>query len=433
MCDTFIALGEVTKSGLAIFGKNSDREPNEAQDILHVHAADHEETMVKCTYIEIPQVKSTYEVILSKPFHMWGAEMGCNEHGVAIGNEAIFTRIRHKKTDSGLTGMDIIRLALERSHNADQALEICTSLIEEYGQDAFGGYKDRSFYYDNSFIISDGLSAWKLETAGRSWAAKRIRQFDTISNGISINKDYDRVHFERGVKLQNPENFSFRNHFKERLMDTMTRWKYRQSCTYSGIEKNADKFDIQDAINILQYHETPTNTFNPSKSSPRSICMHASGVLNPSQTTGSMVVQWQKNLRPTIWITGTSMPCLSTFKPMFFGAFIDIIHPSSSYDRSLWWKAEKIHRWIAADYSNRYPEYKASIDKIQKQIFLQYLKNLNKTNLETFKALSASAWKLHMDFIDKYTRLKNIKDINPNGTFRFFYNRMWKNHNKVFE
>ena len=31
MCDTFLALQPVTEDGAVLFGKNSDREPNEAQ------------------------------------------------------------------------------------------------------------------------------------------------------------------------------------------------------------------------------------------------------------------------------------------------------------------------------------------------------------------------------------------------------------------
>jgi secernin len=36
MCDTVIATAEVTADGVTIFGKNSDREPNEAHHLLFI-------------------------------------------------------------------------------------------------------------------------------------------------------------------------------------------------------------------------------------------------------------------------------------------------------------------------------------------------------------------------------------------------------------
>ena len=63
-----------------------------------------------CTYIEIDQAPKTHAVILSKPAWMWGAEMGANEHGVCIGNEAVWTKLN---SDDDLTerllGMDMVR------------------------------------------------------------------------------------------------------------------------------------------------------------------------------------------------------------------------------------------------------------------------------------------------------------------------------------
>lgn len=76
MCDSFIALTSFTANGSVLFGKNSDREANEAQDIVNFLRKNNSEKSLKCTYIEIHQVNETFEVILSKPFWMWGAEMG---------------------------------------------------------------------------------------------------------------------------------------------------------------------------------------------------------------------------------------------------------------------------------------------------------------------------------------------------------------------
>ncbi|MHA1601459.1 MAG: peptidase U34, partial [Promethearchaeota archaeon] len=115
MCDTIIATPSVTKHNVMLFGKNSDREPDEAQNIVIVPHQTHKPgSLLKCTYIEIPQVEETNRILLSQPFWMWGAEMGANEHGVVIGNEALLTKVKPAK--SGLTGMDLLRLGLERGN-----------------------------------------------------------------------------------------------------------------------------------------------------------------------------------------------------------------------------------------------------------------------------------------------------------------------------
>jgi len=84
MCDTLVVLSKASRDGGVIFAKNSDREPNQAQILEYYPRMEHDEETVKCIYIEVPQVKETYAVLISRPFWMWGAEMGVNEYGVAI-------------------------------------------------------------------------------------------------------------------------------------------------------------------------------------------------------------------------------------------------------------------------------------------------------------------------------------------------------------
>lgn len=61
MCDTFVALPDATADGSLIFGKNSDREPNEAHELAIAPRSRHAPgSMVKLTYVEIPQVEETF-------------------------------------------------------------------------------------------------------------------------------------------------------------------------------------------------------------------------------------------------------------------------------------------------------------------------------------------------------------------------------------
>ena len=111
MCDTFVALSDTTPGREVIFGKNSDRPKGEIQDIVAFPAQNYSSSaVVQCTYLQIPQAKHTFAVVLSKPRWMWGAEMGSNEQGVVIGNEAVWTTQPY--SDTGLLGMDLVRLGL---------------------------------------------------------------------------------------------------------------------------------------------------------------------------------------------------------------------------------------------------------------------------------------------------------------------------------
>jgi len=158
MCDTMVALGNSTEDGSILFAKNSDRDVNEAHELLIIPGKKYpEKSKTKCTYIEIPQSKSTNTILLAKPFWIWGCEMGANEHGVVIGNEAVFTKAKVRK-EPGLIGMDFIRLALERTKTAFEALKTIIGLLETYGQSGNCSY-EHPLYYHNSFLIGDRKEA----------------------------------------------------------------------------------------------------------------------------------------------------------------------------------------------------------------------------------------------------------------------------------
>ena len=288
MCDTLVTF---TPNGM-IFGKNSDRDPNEVQNLIQVPPRDHAKgEMVKCTYIEIPQVFHTNGVLLSQPCWMWGAEMGVNEFGVAIGNEALFTRVAPRKENKYLIGMDLLRLGLERGKTAREALDVIISLLEQFGQGADHGF-NHPLYYNNSYLIADKNEAYVLETVDRMWAWKRITTCWAISNGISLTTDYDAaskdlipfaVH-KKWCKLA--DEFNFQKNYSAWLITTIAKAHARRSSNFDCLMKHQDNIGLADVMNALRTHgdNDIKADWNPLNSKLISVCAHASGLTSPSHT-----------------------------------------------------------------------------------------------------------------------------------------------------
>src|SRR5215213_4450319 len=92
MCDTFVALASVTEGGSVLLAKNADTEVNEAQHLVKIPGRRWPDgAQVRVTHRVIPQATETYEAVIDKSFWLYGGEIGANEHGVAIGNEAVFS------------------------------------------------------------------------------------------------------------------------------------------------------------------------------------------------------------------------------------------------------------------------------------------------------------------------------------------------------
>ena len=428
MCDTFIALPKVTEDRSVIFAKNSDREANEAQAVeFHSRKEYPKGSKLKCTYIEIPQAERTFGVLISRPFWMWGAEMGVNEHGVVIGNEAVFTKLRVEK-EGVLTGMDLLRLALERAETAVKAKDLIIELIEKYGQGGTGGYEDKKFSYHNSFLIADKKEAWVLETAGEFWAAKKVEDYYAISNGLTIGNDYDEIHpgtidFARKKGWIRGE-FHFATAFSDFLFTTFSACKTRRSRAVQILERGRQKINLRSAMAHLRDHND--EFFLPSKPLlGDTICAHAGNSLtrNASQTTGSMTVQL-KNNRITVWVTATSAACLSVFKPIDIssGSFSDAGQPGAKYDKnSLWWKHEVLHREILKDYQNRKQLIQKDLNAFQSEIIEQFYKNKDLWNNELF-------FQKNSELIDEWIR--RVKSIPVQEKPNFIYRRYWEKLNK---
>src|SRR5215831_1695680 len=140
-----------------VFAKNSDRPPGEAQ-VLLTHAARSAGALLDAQYLRITDA-GAYSLVASHPTWLWGAEHGVNEHGVAIGNEKIWTVDDPHGQPTGLLGMDLVRLGLERGSDADEALGAITSALEAHGQGGTGEHgKDEPYF--SSFLVVDARGGW---------------------------------------------------------------------------------------------------------------------------------------------------------------------------------------------------------------------------------------------------------------------------------
>jgi secernin len=332
MCDSLVA---VTDDGV-MFAKNSDRDPNESQLLEWIGAADHRiDDRVSCTWIDVPQVEHTHAVLISRPWWMWGAEMGTNEHGVVMGNESVFTK--GPGGEKALLGMDLLRLALERATTAQGAVSVMVDLLERHGQGGPCSYERPGFTYDNSFLVADPSGAVVVETAGRAWDSEPVSgPGRSISNGLTI-PSFAQAH-------SNPVRTWVASASTRRMLTEP------KACQATG------PADLMEALRDHGASATPR--WSPVHGGLDAPCVHAGGLVASSQTTASWVSDLRGGSRH--WATATSAPCTSLFKPVQVDAPVDLgPAPTNTFDaRSLWWRHELLHRTTMNAYGTLMPRYR---------------------------------------------------------------------------
>jgi secernin len=371
VCDTLVALGNSTEDGSVIFGKNSDRPRSEVQLITHNPRMQYNKGEdLQCTYITIPQVSETYEILLSQPWWMWGAEMGVNEYNVVIGNEAIHTH--EPLSDNGLLGMDLLRLGLERAKTAKGALEVITKLLEKYGQGGGCAYNDTSWMYHNSFLITDPREGYVLETAGDWWVAEKIVDVRSISNNVSIQGKGDLrrkgiiQHAINQGYCKNEDSFDFSYSFSGVKQSKKPSLYTRGGKTTILLNENKGNITPQLMMSFLREHEA-------------GICMHGG-----FESTGSQISHLTKNDQCSVhWFTGTSLSCLSSYKPYCFPINDQIVLSAGPYK-------DINSDWFWKKYSTFLRNYEEGSYQSKKSNFLNSIRSMERNILERVKAIQVN-------------------------------------------
>ena len=314
MCDTLCVIG----ADRTLFAKNSDRPRDEVQ-LVESHPARAPGGSLRTTHLELEDMGAC-ALIGSRPAWMWGFEHGLNEHGVAIGNERIFTTDDPHDAPAALTGMDLVRLGLERGRSADDALEVMTSLLEEHGQGGPCSEGEDDPYW-SSFLVADATGAWVLETSGRTWAARAVDDAAAISNRVTLGADWSRA----SADLASGDDFSGRLDPDVPTEPSDVRLAATRSCVATG----ASALGPPDLAATLRHHGTrpwgapgsdPADVeLPPEAGAPGwdgfTVCWHIRTV---QSTTAAMVAELPaRDTEPLRAWFALGSPCASVFVPAF--------------------------------------------------------------------------------------------------------------------
>ena len=283
MCDVVGALAPVTAEGATIWAKNSDRPPSETQ-VLEWLAPHRDEPTVRATHIEIEGARAgTIGVVGSRPAWGWGLEHGVNQAGVAVGNLSVFTTLDPRTFPPALTGMDLVRLALERGSSAREAIAVIGDAIDRYGQGGSGHHLAAHPYW-SSFVVSDAEAIWVVDTSGPTWTAEGVGPTWASSNRTALPA-FDAMHRHPRQPVG-------------RLVEP------RLAASWAML--NRAPVSVEAVVSHLRSHEGHDG-YSP--------CMHAGA---EQETTASMVVTLPRGRSPMVRCVIGS-PCSSIFVPLAIG------------------------------------------------------------------------------------------------------------------
>ncbi len=360
-CDSAVALAPLTSTATTIFAKNSDRPAQECHPLLQMAAADHAAgSALRCQYIEIEQVEHTHAFLGASPYWLWGLEHGVNEFGLAIGNHTIFTK--DAVAETGLLGMDLVRLALERAADADQALDVIVSLIERYGQGGSGAV-DTVWPYHNSFLIADAGKAWLLEASARHWAAREVQGGASASNHTTIGTNWDRLSADCISHAREmgwwsgseAERFDFAAAYRDSstIPAVISSGRHASTCAALDAARAGSPLDTAGFRGLMRDHygsEVHRPGRSPEEQEYFSVCMHADPV---GTTTASMVVELHGDAaRPLLYWAALASPCIGPFLPLFFDGCVPKALTqggAEACDGGAWWGFRRLLAAVEED------------------------------------------------------------------------------------
>ena len=188
--DLVVALGRATVDGHTLFGHNCEQPARACPSLQLVRGRSFVfGEKVQTSSLELPQARQTSTVLGSRPHGTWGFEHGLNVYGVAVGRAPLRTRVAGM--DPGLRGTDLVRLILERSQTARQAVDLLADLVSRHGQAPEPGAAAGAD--GNAFLLADAAGAFVVEAAGRYWVSQDVCEVRALGALGTVRQDWNRV------------------------------------------------------------------------------------------------------------------------------------------------------------------------------------------------------------------------------------------------
>jgi dipeptidase len=354
-CDMVAALGRATVDGHLLFGHNSARPPRRCQALQLVpgrpHAADEK---VRVHHLELPQCRQTCSVLAGQGHGEWGYQHGVNEHGVAVGRSPMRTRLTPE--EPGLTGDELVRLALERSRTARQALDLLTDLIRRHGQTARSGAEEAGDA--SAFLVVDAAEAFAVESAGRHWVCQELREARALGGVSTVRQDWDRIApgladlaIARGWWAGDGSKLDFAGavcpdaRTDPAAAAALRRWG--RATRLLG-EQNGH-IDVAFIRRLLADHGTAA-TGDLERPGEASICRHAAGAAG-NTTAASLVLHLTGDAeRLLVAWCAFGPPCSSVYFPVFLEGGLPAAFSRTTADLasdSLWWRIQGWNLFLA--------------------------------------------------------------------------------------
>ena len=314
MCDTLI----LRHQGQTWFAKNSDREPAEPQRLLRLPAVRNDpEARLRTTYLDIPQAAQRHALVISQPSWIWGAEMGVNEHGVAIGNEAVFTAdpsARHRAARHGpaAPGTGARR---QRPRDARGDHRVVAALRP--GRPGRLPRQAHPLRQQLPHRRPRRSLCWKPPaTCGR----RRRSSAGPSPTPLTLGHEFDLCSRDPRTRLAARAAGMVAATSTSRGSSTPACYPVggaHRRCRINQrfLDSLPGEPDWHALFAALRHHGPRGDHFR--RHNNRQVCMHAGSFWRPSQTTASLVARLRDD-GPLLAATGTSAPCLGLFQPLSF-------------------------------------------------------------------------------------------------------------------